>query len=122
MVSTYDITVYQGATFQLKMTISNAAGVLTDLTGHVFSGQIRRTVSSATAEASFTFTILNQVTNTGEVLCVISNTATAAIVVDPSPKAERKNTDMAYDIESVSAGVTTRWLQGIATIVPEATR
>lgn len=122
MVSTYDITVYQGATFQLQLTIKDNAGVPINLTGHVFSGQIRRTVSSATAEASFTFTLANQLTNPGEVLCVISNTATAAIVVDVSPKAERKITDMAYDIESVAVGITTRWLQGVAQINPEATR
>lgn len=118
-----DITVYQGATFQIQLEIKNAAGVPLDLTGQTFRGQIRRTVSSASSEAAFTFTLADQITDPGKVTCVISATATAAIVVDNSPTFQRKITKMAYDIESQDgSGVVVRWLQGVADIVPEATK
>lgn len=118
-----DITVYQGATFQIQLEIKNASGTPLDLTGHTFRGQIRRTVSSATPDATFTFTLANQMTDPGKVTCVISATNTAAIVVDVSPTYQRKTTKMSYDIESQDgSGFVTRWLQGVADIVPEATR
>ena len=118
-----DITVYQGATFQIQLEIKNSLGVPLNLTGYTFRGQIRRTVSFSAIEASFTFTIADQITDTGKVTCVISATDTAAIVVDTSSTFQRKTTKMAYDIESEDgSGFVTRWLQGVADIVPEATK
>jgi hypothetical protein len=122
-MTNYNITVYQGATFKIRLNIKNSQGIPLDLTGHIFAGQIRRTVSSSSVEAAFSFTLLDQITNPGEVDCIISDTDTAAIVVDASTSAERKITKMCYDIESEnSSGETVRWMQGLADVVPEATK
>jgi hypothetical protein len=119
----YNIKVSQGATFSLGLTIKDASNVAINLTGYTFRGQIRKTVSSEEIEAAFTFQIQDQVTNTGEVTCLISATATAAIDVTPSGNAERKISKMCYDIESESpTGVVVRWLEGIADVSPEATK
>ncbi|MFN8712749.1 MAG: hypothetical protein ACK5X3_04610 [Pseudomonadota bacterium] len=122
-MTNYNITVYQGATFKMRLNIKNSQGIPLDLTGHIFAGQIRRTVSSSSIEAAFSFTLLNQLTNPGEVDCTIADSVTSAIVVDSSTSAERKITKMCYDIESEnSGGETVRWMQGLVDVVPEATR
>ena len=119
----YNITILQGATFSLGITIKDSTGMAIDLTGHVFRGQVRRTVSSSEIETSFSFVIQNQITNKGKVTCLISATDTAAITVTPSTGADRKITKMCYDIESEdTSGTVTRWLEGVAEISPEATR
>ena len=123
MNMSYDIKVQQGATFSLKIRIKDSNESPVDLTGLVFRGQIRKTVSDTEIQASFSFEILDQVTNTGEVIATISAGDTMDIYVIPSARAERKITKMAYDIESQDLdGVVVRWLQGVAIISPEATR
>lgn len=119
----FDIKVLQGATFSLGLTIKDSDENPIDLTGYSFRGQIRRTVSSANVEASFSFQVQNQLTETGKVTCFISAEETAAIKVNQSPGAERRLTRMSYDIESEDeSGTVVRWLQGVAEINPETTK
>lgn len=119
----YDITVNQGATYSLMITIKDPLGVAIDLTGHLFRGQIRSTYGSDKIQASFNFTLQPQAGLTlGKVLAQITADETAAIEVDPSCQASRKITKMIYDIESDLSGSVTRWLEGTAFISPEVTR
>lgn len=122
MSGKYDMTISQGSDFLLNVTIKDSAGALVDLTGHTFSGQIRKTASDATVQASFTFNILNQGTNPGEVEVKLDAALSTAIILEKSKNASRKVTTMTYDVESVNGGTTVRWLEGLAKISPEVTK
>ncbi len=117
----YDILVEQGATFLLTITIKDTSGVPIDLTGQTFRGKIKKSFTDVTAQANFTFTLANQITNPGKVTVELSATDTAGIVLNTQGTA-RVLTTMAYDIESDNAGVVKRWLQGLAKISPEVTK
>lgn len=122
MAAKYDIKINQGSTFKIALTIKDSDNNPIDITGYDFCGQIRKSVSDEVVQASFSFSIQNQSTNTGEVVCTISDTDTAAIEVNKSRGAERVLTEMTYDIESTINNETTRWVEGIATISPEASK
>lgn len=121
-METYTIKIKQGEDFKIRLLIRDESLNPIDLTGHVFSGQIRKTASGDDIQASFTFNLLDQIVDTGKVEVLLSSASSSAIDVLPSPRAERTITFMAYDIESVFNGVTKRWLQGVAEISPEVTR
>ena len=122
MSGKYNMSVSQGSDFTLSMTIKDSLGALVDLTAHVFTGQIRKTVSDATVQATFGFTILNQITDKGRVDVYLNAAASTAIILEKSSNADRKITTMTYDVESVEAGNVTRWLEGLVKISPEVTR
>ena len=114
----YNITIEQGATFSLKLTIKSPGVTPTpiDITSWAFAGQVRSSALSSTILATFTFTILNQITNTGEVLVTLSETETAAIPATCS------TSNFAYDIEATVSGAVKRLLQGTAIFSAEVTR
>jgi hypothetical protein len=119
----YDITVYQGSTFKMMLTIKDPLDAPIDLTGYIFSGQIRKTYSSSVIEASFEFEVQTQSGATlGQVLCTITAEETAGINVSDACGQSRKITKMVYDIESQVGTEVTRWLQGVANISPEVTK
>lgn len=119
----YDMSIDQGADFTLKLTIRDPLGALVDLTGHTFSGQIRKTISDASVVASFSFNVLDQITNTGEVEISLASATSSAIVLPTQKEINRKEVKYPYDVESVDgSGVVVRWLQGIVKISPEVTR
>ena len=117
----YDILVEQGATFLLTITIKDVTGVPVDLTGQTFRGKIKKSFADVAAQANFTCTLANQLTDPGKVSISLSATDTAGIVLN-TQGTTRVLTTMAYDIESESAGVVKRWLQGLAKISPEVTK
>lgn len=118
----YDILVEQGATFLLTITIKDTSGNPINLTGQTFRGKIKKSFTDVTAQANFTFTLANQITNPGKVTVELSATDTAGIVLNTQGTA-RVLTVMAYDIESQDgSGVVKRWLQGLAKISPEVTK
>lgn len=111
-----EIYVEQGASFSYKMTVKSGNVAVDISTGWTFAGQIRRTFDATAILASFTFTILDQVSNTGEVLVEISDTITAGI------PAESEITNYVYDIEATFSGKKYRLWQGKATFSAEVTR
>lgn len=123
MSGKYNMSISQGADYTLGVTIKDKDGNPIDLTGHTFSGQIRKTVSDAVVQASFSFTIKDQVANTGEVDVELSAATSSGISLDKSTKVNRTITKMTYDIESVDgSGNTVRWLEGTVLFSPEVTR
>lgn len=119
----YDISVNQGATYTLLITIKDPSDNPIDLTGYEFRGQIRTTTSDPTVQATFEFEILTQSGGTlGQVYATLSATETAGIELPEQSNSHRKITKMVYDIESVNGTEVTRWLQGTANISPEVTR
>lgn len=119
---TYTMAIEQGSSFNMQLTINDSLGAPIDLTGHVFRGQIRKTISDTVIQASFTFTLLNQITDTGKVSVTLTDAETAAIVVPAQRTVLRTAVAMSYDIESEITGVVYRWLEGTANISPEVTR
>lgn len=119
----YTIAIDQGADFTLQLTIKDATGTEVDLTGHTFRGQIRKSISNAVIVASFSFTLLDQVTSPGRVDVTMSNAVSSAILLPKQDKVQRKAEKMAYDIESEDGlGIVVRWLEGAVDFSPEVTR
>jgi|GEM_PF-4397913 len=61
-----DLQIEQGASFERVLTVRDSLNAPIILTGRVFRGQVRRTYSSEEILASFTCTILNQITDPGK--------------------------------------------------------
>jgi len=113
--NTFNITINQGATFELTITWKDSAGTAINLDGYTARMQVRETYSSATSIVSLTngagITLGGAA---GTVAIVISATTTTALTAPFSG---------VYDLELVNAaGVVTRLLQGAATVTPEVTR
>lgn len=119
-----DLYLEQGATFRRVLTFKDKNGVLQDLTGYVFTGQIRKTANDATLLASMVCTVLNQVTNKGEVEILISAGNTSLIPVAKSKTAIKEPIDYAYDIERLAPDTITkvRIIEGIMKVSPEVTK
>ena len=111
----FDITINQGATFELTITWKDSAGTAINLSGYTARMQVRETYSSTTPIVSLTNGAgITLGGSAGTIAIVISATTTAALTAPFSG---------VYDLELVSAGgVVTRLLQGAATVSPEVTR
>lgn len=113
--NSFDITINQGATFELTVTWKDSTGAAINLTGYSARMQVRETYSSSSTIVSLTngsgITLGGAA---GTIAILISATTTAALTAPFSG---------VYDLELVSAGgVVTRLLQGAATVTPEVTR
>ena len=116
-----DLSIEQGATFKRKLIFKDSTNSPIDLTGNVFSGQIRTSPSSTTIIASFVCTITDA--PNGEVEITLTDTITSGIPVKPSTSPEKQTTSYAYDIErTIPGGTKQRVLEGIANVSPEVTR
>jgi hypothetical protein len=123
MAGSYDMSINQGADYKLSLTIKDELGDPVDLTNHTFTGQIRKTASDPIVQASFSFTILDQVANTGRVDVLLSAAVSSGIQLERSTGVNKKITQMAYDIESDNgSGEIVRWLEGIVEFSPEVTK
>jgi len=111
-----NLIIEQGTTYTKTLTFKDGAGVPLDITGWTFDGQIRRTYNSSDILASFTFVILNQVTNTGEVELSLTDTETMAIPAD------YKVSNYVYDIETTVGSVVTRVVEGNVSFSAEVTK
>lgn len=116
------MAIKQGEDLYLILEILDASNNPIDLTGHIFRGDIRKTASDTSVVASFSFTILDQTTDTGKVQVHLHHSLSSAIQLNSSFQAQRTMTLMAYDIESEYVGRVTRWLEGTAIFSPEVTR
>ena len=124
MAATHDISIDQGASFSMYLTIKDEANEKIDLSGHVFRGKIKKDLSDTTTQANFTFLILNQENEStkGMVEVILTSEVTASIQTN-ARGTSRNVIKMIYDIESVSpSGFVTRWVQGLALISPEVTK
>ena len=118
----YDMYIEQGTDYSLLVTLKDDNNALINLTGHAFRGKIRKTASSPTVIAEFSFEVLDQGTNTGEFKVKLDDAVSSAIALDPSENPERTTTFFCYDIESELAGTVTRWLEGTVEMSPELTK
>jgi len=110
----HDITIEQGATFQLNL-VWTYDGDPIDLTGYTARMQVRRTHKSDSALLSFTTE--NGAITLGGVAGTIAIQGAATLTDDVPAK------PCVYDLEMVSAGgIVTRLIEGAATVTPEVTR
>lgn len=120
----YNMSINAGEDFYLTLVIKDSLGVLIDLTGKTFAGQIREAWDSVDPSATFVCTVSNQTTNKGEVVIKLPHTQSNLMPFTGSKNAnKRPTTDFIYDIEQTDlSGDVTRILQGTATFSPQVTR
>ena len=113
------IYIEQGSTFEMVLTLTDEASALIDLSGETFRGQVRKTTSDAAIQAAFQFEKLTL----GSIRCFIPASVTTLIEMPKATGAVKKTVAMVYDIESEGAlGVVRRWVEGVATVSPEASK
>ena len=112
-----NLTIEQGATFRKSFTLKDKdTEAAINLTGWTISGKIRKELTDAAALVTFTVSISNQVSNTGQFVVELTAAQTAALPYDA------KNLYY-YDIEALKADSDTdRLLQGRVEISPEVTK
>lgn len=118
MSNRYDISMYQGATFQMTLNITDSAGEIVDLTGYSARMQIRSSYIASTAAESMTSDTgeITITANTGTVAIVLSAARTAAISFDRSTGKPPRAT-FVYDLELEDAdGIVTKPIYGDITI------
>jgi len=112
----------QGADFKrtLRITDENASPV--NITGWVFSGKMRRNFN-ATTSSSFSFNVLDQITNTGEVEWTMSASLTTSLVVNTNvTNYAARYTEYVYDVEAVLPSTEIfRVVEGQIFVYPEVT-
>lgn len=123
-MATLDISVKQGATYTLIMTVQDSVPASINLTGYTFRGQIRTSTSDITIQAPFSFVLGVQSGATlGTVTGTISAADTALIVLPANERYTRKITKMIYDIEMIEpGGNVVRILEGTVSVSPEVTK
>jgi hypothetical protein len=124
MAADYDISIDQGASFSMFLTLKDQAGEKIDIAGYTFRGKIKKDFNESSSQAIFSFNILNQSNEStkGMVEVILSSQDTALIQTN-AKGTSRNIVKMVYDIESQSpSGFVTRWIQGLALISPEVTK
>lgn len=126
MSGRYDITIDQGATYRLPITIRNSDGTPYNLYGWVPRGQIRRTHRSPQIIAEFECTVLPEPPEnpgaSGRMECVLIDEVTAAIPAGETVNDPRSK--YVYDIfieRSTPECEAKRILEGYAYINPRVT-
>lgn len=122
----YNMTIWQGSTFELVVISNNSDKTPMDLTGYSARMQIRPTYASSTILESLT-------TENGEITIVpaegrleleLSASRTANIKVDLGSTSKPPKSVYVYDLELVesSSGIVTKLLYGDVIVLGEVTR
>ena len=115
MAAEYDITIEQGATFQLTLVWKDQDDVAVDLTGYTARMQVRHKYNSE--EPWLNFTTENGAIILGGALGTVEVTGLATLTDDVPAKTG------VYDLELVSpTGFVKRLIQGQVTVSPEVTK
>ena len=108
----YDLTIDQGTTFAIDITI-NEAGSVKDLSGYSARAQMRSTKTATSVAASFTCTVLSPATQ-GKVKMELAPATTSAMAAGV----------YFYDLEIFKSGdnIVKRLIEGKVTLNQEVTR
>jgi len=111
MASISNLTIDQGTTYSVTITVNDDSGSARNLTGYTSRSQMRRSYYTS-ANTAFTVSVTNPAN--GEISITLTAAQTANI------KAGR----YVYDLELVNSNTTTveRVVEGIVTVYPEVTR
>ncbi len=114
MSKRYDITIEQGATFELVVEWKDPAGAAISLTGYTAAMQVRKTYGGPTilslASGGSGIAIDAAL---GKLTITIARTTTAALAAPVQG---------VYDLEVTNGTVTYRLLEGSVLVTPEVTR
>ena len=105
-----DLTLWQGDTWSIDVTVYGANGVVLDLTGYTLRAQLRKKYTDALPSATFTATASDP--TTGIINLILSATDTAALT---------KGTYV-YDVEIEKNSVVYKPVGGRIVVMPEATK
>lgn len=123
---TLNITIEQGADFIRVLTIKDGSvpPQPIDLTGFIFQGAIRAETCDVSATAAFSFTILNQTTNKGQVEWKMPAAITATIPTNCVSATDQNfsATPYLYDVEMITPIQTDRIMRGKVQVIPEVTK
>ena len=108
----YNITAYQGATFDFNLNWS-IGGTAVDLTGYTAAMQVRETTRSSATVLSLT---------TGNGITLGGTAGSIAVTVPASTMASTTAGNYVYDLELTSGERVTRLVQGGFAISGEVTR
>jgi hypothetical protein len=92
------ISLYQGADFPIVILVTSA-GAAVNTTGWIHRGSVRRSVSSLTVVATFTFANRNDLT--GTVTARLTAAVTAAL--EAGPDVDDCRSQYVYEIEAIDA-------------------
>jgi hypothetical protein len=111
MSAKYDLTLYQGATFDRTLEIKDSASAAVDITGYTFAAQIRTSALSGTVAGTFAVAIANA--SAGRITWEMSSTNTALVPAQ----------QCVYDLEMTkSNGDVVRLLEGFVDVKANVTR
>jgi len=124
MAAEYDISIDQGASFSMFLTLKDQAGEKIDITEYTFRGKIKKDFNESNPQAIFSFNILNQLNESTKGMVEVKLSSQDTALIQTNAKGTSRNViKMVYDIESQSpSGFVTRWIQGLALISPEVTK
>ena len=110
MAAYTDLIIDQGADFQTNLDLTADDGSAINITGYTFSGQIRKSHYSSNPTANLVISVTNA--NNGNTLVSLSSAVTANIAAGR----------YVYDIKMRDGSISTRVVEGIITVTPQATR
>lgn len=117
----FDITIEQGATFNLPLQLFDDDNEPVSLAGATIRAKVRNDVDDAAAILTFTCNVTGAATGECEVTATAAETA--ALVLPASPPKKRPLTKYLWDMEAVySDGVVQRVLEGFCFVSPEVSK
>lgn len=115
MPATYDLTIYNGATFSQQFIWRDSAGALVNLTGFSARMQIRANKAATT--------FIHELTNLNGGIALGGAAGTINLTIPATTTAGFTAKKGVYDLELVSGGgVVTRLVEGAVVFSPEVTR
>ncbi len=115
MAAKYNFSVDQGTDFTLRFTLKDENDLPINLTGYTFAAQARSKFLDTSPAFSFVFDVKDQVTMPGQLDMSVPRAATSSLVI-------RNDTPYFYDFEVTVSSKTYRYLEGVVTVRPEATK
>jgi hypothetical protein len=120
----YNLTMWQGSTFGLSITVKDSTGTAQNLTSYTARMQMRPSYDSGTVTETLTSANSEIVitANTGTVNLTLAATRTANISVDMT-NGKPPRSSYVYDLELIDSGNTvSKILYGDVTVYGEVTR
>ena len=111
MAQSTNLTVGQGETFKILVSLTDQNSTAIDLTDYVFSGSIRETYSAEDKSADFGFETISPAAS-----------GSFYVTLPPASSSLLASQDYVYDILLVSESVIRRIVEGKFTVRPSVTR
>ena len=111
MAQSTNLTVGQGETFKILVSLTDQNETAINLTNYTFSGSIRETYSSEDSSTDFGFETISPLTS-----------GSFYVSLPPASSSLLSSQDYVYDILLVSESVVRRIVEGKFTVRPSVTR